>query len=392
MDSNELGEGRLIQPDAHRSYRLQTRLGGGLTSQVYLAVNEADDTEQIAVKIARPALDPRLTASFKSEADLLARLAQAERNRTRYFPRVIFFKNDYYAQGGKWLLLGLELITAPSLADCVWREPNMLARERLTAQAGVEYARMLTLLHNTGTTCADRKLKDIHWHGAANEGQQLRVLDWNVTAQSTTQTLQFDLFRFGLLWYQLLLETEPQVIKSDETTLVITRPSGAALEKWEQLSEGMRHVIETTLHPNLKLRYPGAELLKQAFQEHWERWQKTPDELVRAARNASNPGAGDFYAVDLAKRRHELLGDPLSEQVDDLYARLHELVKGQWDKLADTVRDALTGGDSKIEPDALALFLQDETALAASDPVMALRLKRYSIMLEARQAAEDADG
>lgn len=380
--------GRTLNLDDVR-YRLEKLLGGGLISQVYLGV-PIDNKEPVAVKVLRPGAGDELQKRFHGEYDTLVRLQNAEKDAgTHFFPRPLAYHSEFATHEGRWAVLVMEYVKARPLNRVLLDLSDQPERlEPWALAAGAQYAHALSILHRLDLSCADRKLDDLRWEGS--EDSQLVVLDWNVVGGPDAQPM--DLFRFGLLWHQLMLGGEPPFEKREtgwQVTARLHRQPG-----WERLSFGTQQILRGALHPDPAQRYPDAAALESALRAHRDRWKLSAQELFDAARQDFSRGRGEqerrqfldadtlflqaFAAADLAKRKtgkEEQDVPGLESLYRDILA---ELPTARAERMMDEARRALTIFD-KYE-DALD-YLRDPALVR--DPEYAMVAERLTLVAKA---------
>ena len=232
---------KTIRTHSGKIYTLQERLGGGAIASVWRA--EGEDGKRVAVKIAHPALHPDLRRQFNTERETIERIL---------------------GQGGPWPAgegkppvpsfieeagenaLVMEWVEAPSLAAWV-KEKGLAERQEGLIEPARQYVWLLELLHTrVGIGQSDRKVGDLRW----DEGEQrLVVLDWNVVGER--ERAAEDIYKFGEMWYALLLEVPPQP------------GEWARHSEWGELSLGWQELLEACLRVNRQRRPAAAELLKR---------------------------------------------------------------------------------------------------------------------------------
>jgi serine/threonine protein kinase len=375
------------------NYRLVEPLGGGLTSRVYIAQrtenteNRENYPERVAAKIARVEQNIEIQERFSSEYETLRALNKVEQSCSdshlrahHFFPQVYHFEERYVTSEGDWQVLLLELVDTPRLSTIAAEHQDRRLPEPVALAAASQYAHMLELLHRVELTCADRKLDDIYWAWDTSQQQgNLMVLDWNVVSKGEPEV---DLFRFGLLWHELLLGAKPQFNYEQRqlVTLLDQQP------KWNELSYGMQHILQKALHPNPERRYHSANALLKEVQAHWTRWLQTATNLFEQAQDVqeTDPQSA-FMATDLARTFARRDGISLSG-LDHLYGQLRGQITSQGEKLLTQAQQDIRGGRYSA---ALTLLKQAADHTTA-DPEFAVRAARFQVLAKGCETALNA--
>jgi hypothetical protein len=382
-------EGRTLLLGDFGRFKLTDLLGGGLTAQVYRGEKDGNPKQVFAFKIANASRDVTLLDRVKSENECLELLAQAEKStNTYFFPRTVFYKPDYLTHEGRWVVLVMDLIEPTQfrrISEFI-AEANTLEEKEIRAlTVAQEYARMLEVIHTAGITAADRKLDDVRWDATQPEGKRLRVLDWNVVEKATFEGKKLDLFRFGLLWYQLLIGVLPAYHQdsSRKDIHLVARPTGEEKQLWDSLSFGTRYILNKAMHPNPELRFMQAGDLHDHVNKHLARLCTTPEALFHdALRLEKSDLVSAFAAIDLVwHRARELAG------LEEAYTRISIAAKGKWERLKDEVRQFIEIGKYDEAMSLLRAVENEINQLNLTQPELALLLTRYRVMTEACQKA-----
>ena len=397
-----------------KEYCLEKVLGGGATAMVFLGIDPANPEQKSAVKVSRP--EQKYAESLKKEFDNLTRLARQEGNATHYFPRVFFPADSPIDQAPECLKVNLsinnqehqyyilieELVAGVGVLDLLLEYPDKLfLPEPLALEIGYQYTDMLKILHQAGLTCADRKLDDLRWLAKYRFEDKktetllrwrkelsgvLTVLDWNVTDQATQSTKAYDLFLFGLLWFQMLLGFEPRFSKAEQDNYYLQEP----LENqpgWDNLSYGTQQILARLLHPLQEQRFQTADGVNKHLDNQIIMWKQEGSALISAARtvqnnhvNASsdNEGPSDdeldkaFNKVDILRVRHKLWGEDKQPDLEATQRGLKYSVmrepferfgtftgSSQWDKAIENLKSL----NLKFRYPAYSLFFDRQAAI-----------------------------
>ncbi|RME69758.1 MAG: hypothetical protein D6784_17865 [Chloroflexi bacterium] len=351
MSSIDALLGRVISLGQNR-YRLEKLLGGGATAVVFLGVNPDRMDEQAAIKIARP--EAQWQDALRQEFANLRKLEQAEqRSGTHYFPRVLAPPGDSlqptWIGAEEYLILAQELVPGIGVHDLTLQYQGLHLPEPLALEIARQYAHMLTILHAAGLTCADRKLADLRWKqdyeirtGSREELRRfqeappgsLMVLDWNVTAEKTAEAVKYDLFRFGLLWYRLLLGEDPRFHRGSEARLKDPLPRH---KLWGTLSHPTRQILAKLLHFDPAHRYTQAENLLDDLGKAITLWKMPAEELWMQAENDRLSLEDAFNAADVMRVRTETWGE---QPPPNLTRRHNQLRRKIFSAPSDPLREA----------------------------------------------------
>lgn len=386
--------------------KLDRTLGGGATSLVFLGVSPEDpqdETQQVAVKVALP--EGEMREALETEWHNLKRLERPDWH-THYFPRVlhpdtpdgllvqIYLRHPSEGWGSyDWAILVQEMVHGDGLRDLSLDFPGGRLPEPLALAVAAQYTEMLSILHDTGLTCADRKLNDLRWETAyelrppAPEGLArwrndelpgyLTVLDWNVTEQADAVLRELDIFRFAVLWHRLLLGTEPRFRGGKGQTWQLEEP----LDKypsWHNLSFRTRQILGRLLHPMQQHRYKEARGLLTDLRQHIKAWQQAPERLWSMAQQQQLPPDERWVVMDLLRVLIESwdLGKEGFPDYDRVYRSLE---RQRHDLPFRAMRLAADRGDWQG-------VLQEVDRLSkgyGAEPSVLLRLERYGQLAEA---------
>jgi hypothetical protein len=378
--------------------------GGGATAEVFLGVNPDrpdDKSKHVAVKVAKP--EGEWGEALRMEWTNLQSLAWAEKD-THYFPRVLYPPSQdglrtelWVSRTGRppgefvpWMILVQELVEDPGLDDLtVSYYPTLRLPDPLGLSVAAQYADMLTILHQSGLTCADRKLSDLRWKEIVRlepgdpeslegwrKGEQpghLTVLDWNVTGTADPDHIALDLFRFGVIWYRLLFGTEPR-FRSGEWRL--EEPLNKH-EAWQTLSDGTRQILKRLLHPVPECRYRSAEELSRDVRAQVDQWRKPPHILFEEARRGNLGLKARWEAIDLLRILIQCWNFPEGEFPD--WDRQHRGLHRMWlEAPFRSVRDAI----SAAEYDKAQDELKQLAGKYRFEPDVLLKIDRYKHIAE----------
>lgn len=288
-------------PDQRITITLTKTLGEGYTSKVYRG--EVADTgltdvpDMVAVKLGRPDRDPKVLEAFRSEYDTLEKLRQKAseligEDAAKYFPKPLHPPTDFTAPGGKFCYFLMEFVQGQELQTVAAQINDVHEREQLCLKVGFQYAEVLQIMHAAGYTCNDRKLGDLIWRD-----EHLVVLDWNVVSQGEAGKPS-DLEKFGIFWYELLVGRSATY---HPTTMWRGRriPMYWREPAWEELSWGVRRIVENLMSPAPVKPYHNAAEIKEDFDLHWKADRKT---LIGCANSSADP-MDKLACIDLALRR-----------------------------------------------------------------------------------------
>jgi hypothetical protein len=398
----------ITRQDDGAMFLLGRRLGSGLLGIVYLGDSLTEDKGQVAVKTPFPDLAPAQRKRFKEEYDVLTSLA-GQLDDPLPVSHVWWGENEN--TGAEVLILEY---APPELFGQV-RELSGLTREELALQAAAQYARLLEALHELprsdggiekGYTCADRKPRDLRWRApelGSFESGRLMVLDWNVVRPKNEKGVRDDVYLFGSLWYQLLTDryarSDPPVLDDQLWT------TGDV-----SVSIGLRYLLARALAANPNRRYTDASKLAEAIEQQLsvlekdgaelyeyglfalQQAQRANDDVLRTldlARQRQMVNMKDAPSLDLAAERRALLYLDLAVRKGAVEAekdrdKAVNLVSRQGNRLVNWAAQAF----EVVQYEAGARFLawsdrvlQDAEELAAYDPELQLRVRRWQLLI-----------
>lgn len=385
----------------HREYELKALLGSGAIGGVYRGSSR--DGSEIAVKIPHARLPADLEQRFWQELAVLNKLG--ERSGGRYFPRAW---RGILADSGREVLC-MTLVGGDRLVKIAEKNAAML-EEGLALKAGLQYARMLEILHGAEISCPDRKADDLYWDSAT---EQLTVLDWNVVkqGQSNMDPAQ-DLYIFGSLWYQFMTGSLPSPVDERLRQPLEEHPN------WPKISYGLQTILRKALSPDLQWRYQSSQELREALQQHQFDYTRRADDLLRDAeaqlRKAKEPyseGIAALYKAEGARFYNEQEADEnvqiaighirTLQQSRDQALRLADLAKRRQVVGAETVwreaQDLRKGLIELVENGSRRVRMVQYTAAlqwlkvakeaVAEDRLEMLKLRRWQALADAGQAA-----
>lgn len=396
---------RVYSRDNGQEYELTELLGSGAIGGVYRG--RSRDGGEIAVKIPHARLPADLEQRFWQELGVLNKLG--ERSGGRYFPRAW---RGTLADTGREVLC-MELVRGTRLVKLAENTGGAL-EEKLALEAGLQYARMLEVLHGEDISCPDRKADDLYWDATT---QRLTVLDWNVVKQGQdSMDPAQDLYIFGSLWYQLVTGSLPSPVDERLRRPLEEHPN------WSKISFGLQMILRKALSPDPQWRYQSASELRKAIELHWSDFNRPAPNLLREAREslekAKMPygeGMAALYKAEGARFYNEQEAD---ENVQIAIGRIKVLQasRDQALRLADLARRRQIGGAEAVWLEAQDLrkglvelvengsrrvrMVQYTAALqwlkvaeeaVAEDRAELLKLRRWQALADAGQAAMTKD-
>lgn len=327
------------------------RIGRGRTSDVYKLVRDEQKDKVIgAAKVPREGLGDNLSEAFRQEANVLRQLRERARMlgvRPEHFPEPIYFNpNQRDVKFGNFALLVLEYIDADKFERKAehMRKQNVLDLEKVCLEAGLQYADVLRALHASNLTCADRKVGDIR----SRADETLVVLDWNVVHEGPEGRI-VDLNIFGKFWFQFLVGQEPH-FKGKQGRKVALLDHEDYHAQWEGLSVGTQAILRKALHPIPKCRYPTAEELRGAIEQHLKRWQTAdPDDLIRGSALESLPASEKLAVLDIVQRRK-----PELDQATEMEQFRREIRASQLERPRQLIKEGQYGDAIPLLEEAIA--------------------------------------
>lgn len=393
--------GRVYSRDDKQEYRLTALLGSGAIGGVYRG--RSDKGDEIAVKIPHARLPTDLEQRFWQELAVLNKLG--ERSGGRYFPRAW---RGALADSGREVLC-MDLVRGERLVKIAEGTGTAL-EEGLALEAGLQYARMLEILHGAEISCPDRKVDDLYWD---SEKKQLMVLDWNVVKQGRkNMDPAQDFYIFGSLWYQFMTGSLPSPVDERLRQPLEEHPN------WPKISYGLQTILRKALSPDLQWRYQNSQELREALQQHQFDYTRSADDLLRNAetqlRKAKEPyseGIAALYKAEGARFYNEQEADEnvqiaighikTLQQSRDQALRLADLAKRRqvigaeavWREAQDLRKgliELVANGGRRVRMVQYTAALQwlrvAKEAVAEDRPEM-LKLRRWQALADAGQAA-----
>jgi serine/threonine protein kinase len=194
-----------------KKYKIKSYVHAGQFGTVYDAVLQSENGEEgkepVAIKIPAPNLNKEQLETFKGEYKFMTALRGKIQGNKKFIPWIEEGVEEGESEADKKEVLVMEYIDKDTMLGTILRklDEKPLDKERLAITAAVQYAKLLVALHNLGYTCQDRKTTDLRW-----KSDKLIVLDWNVVREGTEKEyISKDIFKFGSLWYQLLVGRFP---------------------------------------------------------------------------------------------------------------------------------------------------------------------------------------
>ncbi len=368
---------RVYSRENGQEYELTELLGSGAIGGVYRG--RGPGGAEIAVKIPHARLPADLEQRFWQELVVLNKLG--ERSGGRYFPRAW---RGTLADTGREVLC-MALVRGERLVKLAENSGGALD-EKLALEAGLQYARMLEVLHGADISCPDRKADDLYWEAPAG---RLTVLDWNVVKQGRdTMDPAQDLYIFGSLWYQLVTGSLPSPV--DER---LRRP----LEEhsnWAKISYGLQTILRKALSPDPQWRYQSSQELHKALQQHWDDFNRPAGDLLRDAQGwlqkAKAPyGAGmeALYKAEGARFYNEPEADQ-NVQIAIGRIRILQNSRDETLRLADLARRRQLGGAEAVWLEAQDL--RKGLAELVENGSRRVRMVQYTAALQWLKVAEEA--
>lgn len=384
--------GAIIFDEENRAYKLLSLLGAGAIGGVFLGQNEAEPTDQIAVKVPHARLSTELQARFWQELAVLTKLRAQD---PRFFPAAWRGRNR--ADGREVLCMALargeRLVTLAARAD-------HHLEEKLALTAGEQYAAMLMAMERAGISCPDRKPNDLYWETTA---QRLTVLDWNVVEQEKDKVdPASDIYIFGRLWYELLTGALPSPLQERQARPLQANPH------WLQLSVGLQQILRKALAPVTAGRYTSATALYKDLQRHYAAFNLPAATLVAEAQKALETAQNEYKRVipDLTRQRQQnqstvndlsaTAAQPYNQalaealRLADLAQRFAPLEGAECWQAAQAFEaqskqpiNQVTEYIQRVKYDEALALLAVAEMVAADDPPTVLNLQRWRIVAEA---------
>ncbi len=278
--------GQTVQTENGETYHLAEWLGAKGMVAVWRGVAEESGIAkaQVAIKIANPAMQQQLDAEYDTLNHLLNAGAETWPGETKA-PLVPAFIHKATLEPEGQAALVTELIRVDTLTKLVLDENDLVRRQESLVEPAYQYAWFLDFMHNqVGISQSDRKLGDLYWDA---EQQRLIVLGWDVVEQDAIRAPE-DVYKFGEMWYALLLGMTPALTLGVNTS-----------HEWDQLSVAWRRVLEACLRPARQAR-PTAERLLVMMTQWRDAHLQTAEELYRAGRQALEQVKEDFWQSERA--------------------------------------------------------------------------------------------
>ncbi len=354
-------------------------LGGGQTAAVYRV--RAEDGQVYALKWLTDAVYEQ---RFFQEVDWLNEFAFApeayglKRNGQLLTPRVY----DEQRQGERRFFV-MDLAPGQPL-DEVLRRRGWLPEPAALAIAA-QLARVFAALHEIlRRSYLDFQPRNVFWQ---EQSGQIMVIDWNLLSPKNRVDVAADLRSIGALLYRMVLGALPSTGGAD------ARGRVAAHERWQEISLGVRVLLQDLLEPHPGQRIEDARTARDRLDALCQRWEKLGDDLVREAaalfkqlRNGETAATVQnailldvAVCLDLAGRQTSALA--LSNAMAMVRHNLEQEVAGRRQELTALARAISFFRSGDLETAAL-LF---EQALAdAGTPQDELQIRRWQTVLEAR--------
>ncbi|MCP4538852.1 MAG: hypothetical protein GY832_17090 [Chloroflexi bacterium] len=355
---------KVVRTENGETYRLVERLGDGAIAAVWRGVAEkAGIAEQVAIKIT----DPAMRQQFDAEYDTLNRLLNAGAGTwpgETKAPLVPAFIHKATLEPEGQAALVTELIRVDTLTKLVLDEGDLVRRQEILVEPAYQYAWFLDFMHKqVSISQSDRKLGDLYWDA---EQQRLIVLGWDVVERGTARAPE-DVYKFGEMWYALLLGVTPALMLGVTTS-----------HEWGQLSVAWRSVLEACLRPTRQAR-PTAEGLSAMMAQRQGAYVRTAEELYRAGQQALEQAKEDlgqseraWWLLDLAWQKGLEDAHRLSQEAENLF-------RGRGQRLLESARFNLELGMFSTAEAALnkAKFETDNS------PGFQLRVARWRCLVDA---------
>jgi serine/threonine protein kinase len=337
-------------------FKILKPLGRGFLGAVYHAYDQETQTE-VALKIMQEASSRK---NIEQEAHLLVELRSAEEQANAEEPdqqplnaaSPIFSGPTFIYSGQKPIpFLAMELMRGRKISDLLEESPTAALTEPTALSIGFQIFRLLDVLHERlQKSYTDLKFENLWWQPSQEYFPQpglLKVIDWNVLDELTTQTktsaVSQDLFRAALYLYRIAVGILPKLHGSSNIHRLDDIPS------WEKLSFGFQHILAGLL---IERRYSSSRAVKEDFLRILLDWQKAPRQLAseinkhivtvnEIKKNLSSASHTILYPIREAREKesiaHLLLKQPgaLSPNEKSKSQELLDYLKPQLDQLTD---------------------------------------------------------
>lgn len=394
-----------------KKYRITSYVHAGQFGTVYEAISPPEGTqrEKVAVKIPAPNLNREQLETFYNEYEFMIRLGDKIQEEEKFIPWIEKGSLEEKDKGSTDVLV-MEYLPKDKMLGTKLGEHdhNLLEREEMAIRAAVQYAKLLVALHDLGYTCQDRKTTDLRWIQKDIKDPldgRLVVLDWNVVHENADgESVSKDIFKFGSLWYQLMVAKFPP-----------ESPNVYQDELWRDggISYGARYILRRALAASQHERYVSAKdllddlenlskLYKTRHEELWNTAQslfeearrsdqevqriltqtqrfydpRQGQEVSRLIAKALNAGRQALSYFDLAWRKG-------STDVEAARSDCLKLVRGQPERLLRHLKHAFDVSNYKIGLDVAEWVKQ--AASEVGEHGLRLRAARWEALLKAYQ-------
>lgn len=272
-------QGTVVTGSSGGRYRVQRKLGEGVASTVYRAVEEGS-SRPVLLKVLRLGVGSIIVQHFWREEVVLGLLAEAQEmagDEESYVPRVL----DQQQEPPEPFLV-LEWVTGTSL-DHLLREKVLAEDEALFVAERVLY--VLDLLHESlRRSYTNFRLSNI-WVEHDDEGEitGVKMQNWSHVSDEWKEdgrkpahfNSEQDLARFATFLYRML--TGKGADEQGETAYALQTRAGKG---WEAISLATRQLLLKVLHPDPEQRFPTALEFHSAVQDVQALWEQDPVELA----------------------------------------------------------------------------------------------------------------
>jgi hypothetical protein len=285
-----------------KAYTLTKPLGTpGLFGQAFLCEDRDDQTSTVVktMRTGRPADDRE---RFFEEARTLQRVAKVEEQAgVHYAVRLL----DTSHPNAPEPFLILERATGQNvLLDILETVPNWdyaPLDEHLALDIALHFARALSYTHQAGLCYDDMKLDNLFWEPRRPDGCPLRIIDWNVTSESSERGgVAGDWARFGARLYEM--RTGIRIGIDRDGSVMGEGPRGP---RWQRLPAGIRAIIEKAL----SLAYQDDAVLLRDMEREQVQAKMTWADLLERATSADGAGKDIEVLAPLSRAK------PLIEQL-----------------------------------------------------------------------------
>lgn len=307
--------GAIVVDPNGKEYRLTRYLARGMHGHIYVVEPVSSDFGETRPKVVKFGILPLKETDERYQREL--KLVQAIRQYSNncFVPDIVLGK----WRDERWATIPVLIMDRMGSDQEDWSLSAQMRNlrsaghiqqaELLALKAGVQYAKLLKILHeNLKTASPDRKPGDFYWDPSK---EALYVLDWNVVSDlpedSNTRAakIQADIRQFGRYWFEMLVSFPPDRV--EDLSIDEPRPGST----WAQLTRGMRRLLVRTISAGLE---------QEGFQDdqvvlrHWTGYleiikEQQPRSLLDRAQQAKQQADKNFLDRSLWIESWEIIAD-----------------------------------------------------------------------------------